>query len=119
MRALSIRQPWAWAIIHGGKDIENRTWATKFRGRFLVHASNVFDRDGFLFMFLNLNCLHIDSLPLYFEQGGIIGSIELIDCIQKSDSIWFNGPYGFVLARPEPIKFKQCRGHLRFFDLVV
>ena len=23
--ALSVRQPWAWAIIHGGKDVENRT----------------------------------------------------------------------------------------------
>jgi hypothetical protein len=25
MRALTVRQPWAWAIVHGGKDIENRT----------------------------------------------------------------------------------------------
>ena len=32
MKALSIRQPWAWAIINAGKDIENRQWPTKFRG---------------------------------------------------------------------------------------
>ena len=39
MKALSIRQPWAWLIIHGGKDIENRCWPTKFRGRMLIHAA--------------------------------------------------------------------------------
>lgn len=38
MLALSIRQPWAWLIINGGKDIENRDWPTKFRSRILVHA---------------------------------------------------------------------------------
>ncbi len=39
MMALSIRPAWAWAIIHGGKDVENRSTRTSFRGRFLVHAS--------------------------------------------------------------------------------
>ena len=32
MKALSIQQPWAWLIAHGKKDVENRTWATAFRG---------------------------------------------------------------------------------------
>ena len=39
MKALSIRQPWAWLIIKGHKDIENRSWPTAFRGRVLVHAA--------------------------------------------------------------------------------
>lgn len=30
---LSIRQPWAWLIVNGYKDIENRTWPTHFRGK--------------------------------------------------------------------------------------
>ena len=119
MKSLSIRQPWAWAIIDGGKDIENRTWPTKFRGRFLVHASKGFDRDGFIFMFSNLDRLGLISLPLYFEQGGVIGSVELIDCIKTSGSVWFKGRYGFVLANPEPIQFKPCKGQLGFFDLVI
>jgi hypothetical protein len=46
MKALSIRQPWAWLIVHGVKDVENRTWRTNFRGRFLVHAGMRFDEDG-------------------------------------------------------------------------
>jgi hypothetical protein len=38
-RALSLKQPWAWAVIHGPKDIENRRWNTDFRGLFWVAAS--------------------------------------------------------------------------------
>jgi hypothetical protein len=26
MLALSVRQPWAWAIVRAGKDVENRSW---------------------------------------------------------------------------------------------
>ena len=38
MKALTVRQPWAWAIVHAGKRIENRTRRTNFRGRFYIHA---------------------------------------------------------------------------------
>lgn len=44
LRALTIRQPWAWAIIHGGKDIENRSWNTKHRGPLVIHAGMGFDK---------------------------------------------------------------------------
>ena len=36
--ALSIQQPWAWFIVNGYKDVENRTWSTKFRGRPMTTA---------------------------------------------------------------------------------
>ncbi|RZJ91586.1 MAG: ASCH domain-containing protein, partial [Chryseobacterium sp.] len=39
MKSLSIKQPWASLIASGIKDIENRTWATKYRGRIYIHAS--------------------------------------------------------------------------------
>lgn len=39
MRALSIRQPWPWAIICAGKDVENRTKGTRYRGLLAIHAS--------------------------------------------------------------------------------
>lgn len=39
MKTITIKQPWAWLIASGIKDIENRTWPTKFRGRVLIHAS--------------------------------------------------------------------------------
>ncbi|MEI3544750.1 MAG: ASCH domain-containing protein [Alphaproteobacteria bacterium] len=40
---LSIRQPWAWLIVNGYKDIENRTWPTHFRGKVLIHAGKKWD----------------------------------------------------------------------------
>lgn len=38
IRALTIKQPWAWAIAHGGKTVENRTWGTSYRGLVAIHA---------------------------------------------------------------------------------
>jgi len=36
--ALTVLQPWAWAIAHGPKRIENRNWAPRYRGPVLIHA---------------------------------------------------------------------------------
>lgn len=38
MKALTIHQPWAWAIAQGHKRIENRSWYTSHRGSLLIHA---------------------------------------------------------------------------------
>lgn len=40
MRAITVRQPWAWAIVHGGKDVENRSRniAGSYRGPVAIHA---------------------------------------------------------------------------------
>jgi len=43
MKAILIRQPWAWLIVHGYKDVENRTWSTKYRGPILIHAGKTLD----------------------------------------------------------------------------
>jgi hypothetical protein len=40
MRALTVQQPWAWAIVHGGKDVENRTQAWGYRGPLAIHAGS-------------------------------------------------------------------------------
>lgn len=47
MRILTVRQPWAWAIIHGGKDVENRVRniAGSYRGPVAIHAGLQHDRD--------------------------------------------------------------------------
>lgn len=47
VRALSIRQPWAWLIVHGFKDVEIRSWGTEYRGLFLVHAGLQVDTVGY------------------------------------------------------------------------
>ena len=104
MKALSIRQPWAWHIIHDGKDIENRKWPTNYRGWFLIHAAkgvDPFDRET----------VRDRAMPL----GGIVGMAEIVNCVNGSASEWFFGPYGFVLANVRPLPFMPCRGMLSFF----
>ena len=41
MRVITVRQPWAWAIVHGGKDVENRTRniVGSYRGPVAIHAA--------------------------------------------------------------------------------
>ena len=48
MRVLTVRQPWAWAIIHGGKDVENRTrnLAGAYRGPVAIHVAGKYAEAG-------------------------------------------------------------------------
>lgn len=117
MIALSIRQPWAWLILHAGNDIENRDWETPYRGRCLIHASKSGTKAEYqdarsayqLFGILP----EFEELPL----GGIVGSVEIVDCVTDSDSPWFVGEYGFVLRNPKPLPFTPYKGRLGFFNV--
>lgn len=120
MLALSVRQPWAWLIIHGGKDVENRDWSTRVRGRVLIHAAKgcTIDeyRDGEAFAFdVNLG-IRVPPLTT-LDRGGIVGSVEIVDCVVSSPSPWFQGKYGFVLRDPRPLPFRPVRGQLGFFPV--
>ncbi len=112
MKALSIQQPWAWAIVNGFKDIENRSWNTKYRGRFLVHASAAFDKKGLAWIRCNVGV----PVPEKFQQGGIVGAVDLVDVVTVSKSRWFFGPKGFVLERGQAMNFRPCKGKLGFWE---
>ncbi len=113
MKALSIKQPWAHLILFHGKDIENRTWPTRFRGEFLIHTGKKVDPDGWGFA---ENILGI-KLPKDLPTGGIVGRSKIIDCINSSPSKWFFGPHGFVLEYAWPLQFQPYRGQLSFFEV--
>lgn len=123
--AISIRQPWAWMIIHGGKDIENRVWKTSFRGPVLIHAAKGMTVEEYISArdFANRiwaetgkpNTKGVTGGTL--ERGGIIGVVDLIDCVTQSQSPWFTGNYGFVMANPRPLPFHPCKGALSFFKI--
>lgn len=131
MKAISVRAPWWWAILHAGKDIENRDWSTKYRGRVLLHASNWWSTDavaedgevvGEMYRAAGGQPReHGHTYRMMRDAGGcIVGSVEIVDCVDWSDSPWFCGRYGFVLRDPmhlaEPIPHK---GALGFFDTCV
>ena len=134
MRALSIRQPWASLILKAGKNIENREWPTKYRGRILVHAAKGMTRaeheDAIAFAVEAIRAdprnadatkkVTLRELGFAFDdlpRGGIVGSVEIVDCVRTSDSPWFVGSYGFVLRDPQPLPFTPWKGQLGFFDV--
>lgn len=113
--ALSIRQPWSWLIAHGYKDVENRTWKTRRRGPVWIHAGKSFDREGWAFVRERFPGIPLPA-PAEFARGGIVGAARITDCVSRHLSPWFSGPYGFVLADPEPMPLRPCRGRLGFFQ---
>ena len=133
MKTITVKQPWAWLIIEGVKDIENRTWPTKFRGRVLIHAAAKPWTWQALLKYLT------PDMKLVFDEGGashtwldcltkgeIIGSVEIIDCVINHQSIWAEKTnimrgdkpiYNWVLANP--IKFTEpipTKGKLSFWE---
>ncbi len=128
MKALSVVQPWAWLIMHGGKTIENRTWNTRYRGRVLIHASG---RTRGLLETHYQACMFVQrafgveraaSIPFSpsgncaLEFGGIIGAVTIVDVLPPTptpSNPWHMPEYfGFVLADPEPLPFLRCGGAL-------
>ncbi len=120
MKAISIRQPWAWLVVNGQKDIENRTWATKYRGKVLVHAGGhrvtKTEYEEFLERCRAARIKHFPAID-EFKRGGIVGSVEIVDCVQKSRSRWFFGPYGFVLKNARQVQFKPKMGKLNIWEV--
>ncbi|MDX2307101.1 MAG: DUF4326 domain-containing protein [Hyphomicrobium sp.] len=119
--ALSVRQPWAWAILHAGKDIENRSWQAvnhglRQRGRIAVHAAAGMTKDEYweareFIDRLGYTCPD----PHALFRGGICGSVEVIDVVGRSDSPWFFGPRGLVLREPRTCPFVPAKGALGYF----
>lgn len=123
--ALSVRQPWAWALIHGGKDVENRGKMAIHRGamhkqvgkRIAIHAAKGMTRDEYesasdFMAGIGVTCPAAADL----ERGGIIGSAFLASVVSKHTSRWFFGPHGLCLIRPEPVPFIGASGELGMFS---
>lgn len=79
VRALSIRQPHAEAIMRGVKIIEYRSAPTKIRGRILIYASlgrYSANDEAQMIKEYRIKDVSCDDLP----RGVLIGSVELFDC---------------------------------------
>jgi len=106
MKTLSVKQPWAYLICAGIKDIENRPRRTHFRGRILIHASAkayTYDYPEKFFTPEQYKEI-IDKTKdcvVHCETSAIIGSVEIIDCVENHPSIWaVVGQFHYVLANP-------------------
>jgi hypothetical protein len=132
-KGLSIAQPWASAIAFGGKDIENRSWRSHYRGPVAIHASGTLDKKC-----LDYRCRRVRggekrSILDWINRGRegvglepegpdniisshIIAIAMFVDVIEKSPSPWFVGDKGWVLQGIVPIEPIPWVGALGLWD---
>ena len=121
MKCLSVCQPFADLIIQGEKTIELRKWNTKFRGEFLVHASQKIRVD---------DCTRL-KIKSDLTTGAIIGKVELVSVKKYENELEINldskkhlasnyateNKYGFILEKPKQLKVPiPYNGQLNFFE---
>jgi hypothetical protein len=115
LRALSLKQPWAWLVVNGYKDIENRSWRTTHRGPLLIHASRSNQLLTLDFK-AEIKRAYGIELPNEVRVGGIIGVVDVVGCVKKHSSKWkFKGLWGWVLENPRRLSFRECKGFVGLF----
>ena len=122
-RAIAIRQPYAWAIIHGGKDVENRNQRAAFQfkpaigARLLIHASKGMTAAEYAVAVAFMAKLGIKPLQREgLQLGGVIGSVFVRDIVSSSDSPWYQkGATALVFADPKPEPFMPMHGQAGLF----
>ena len=136
MKAISVRQPWAWLIAQGYRDVDNQSYPSSYRGWVLIHASASFDFEAFFDARIARRALknqwatgpvfrrfgvEIQLPPLHtLPLGGIVGKARIVACVTEAEAVspWFTGPYGLVLTDSQPMEFIPYLSTLRFFDVL-
>jgi len=124
MRALTICQPWAWAVMEGIKRYENRVWDTRYRGPLVIHAGK--SRKWLC----GVDSLHhmgfeLDERELTF--GAIVGVDDLVECHRRSRmntaDPFAEGPFCWEVLRPrkliEPIPYQGRQGLFHVPDKLI
>jgi hypothetical protein len=117
MKVLTVQQPWASLIVHGGKPWEYRSWPTRHRGPLAIHASRCFgDRQRRLCVAPAIKPL-LDAAgiagPGALPLGCILGAVRVIDCIAEREG-------GFAWRLADPVRLPApvpYRGQLGLCDL--
>lgn len=128
MKALSVRQPWAWLIVNGHKQIENRSRYIRHFGPLLIHASQTMTKGDYeacvLFLNSHPELQHLTGLlpkPEALQRGGLVGSVNVIGAALNASEIvgspWYTGEVGYLLDRPQTLPFAPCKGRLGFFEV--
>jgi hypothetical protein len=114
-----VKQPWAWLICEGPKDIENRNWrhAPRFRGRVLIAASAHRPSRNKWTEIAAFAEERGATIPPREQLvcGGIIGEGTLVDCVTEHSSPWFEGRLGLVLDHRRPLPFLPIVGQLGLY----
>ncbi|MFD6699714.1 MULTISPECIES: hypothetical protein [unclassified Microbacterium] len=117
MRILTVRQPWAWAIVHGGKDVENRKTniAGDYRGPVAILAARADAENASEDVWKD----HADFYRKYYRmrgivgrtptlRGHIIGVVDLVDVHPVANPHFH--PICYDLADPNGLLTAAARG---------
>jgi ASCH domain len=115
MRGISVKQPYAWLIVSGKKNIENRSWYTHHRGPLAIHAGLKRPTEDELEEIARTYKVRIPEKAL--KRGGIIGVVDLEEVVTSHKSKWFVGPYGWVLRNARQTQFLPMTGRLGFMEV--
>jgi hypothetical protein len=123
MHAITLRQPWAFAVMMGAKAIENRTWNTSHRGPLVIHAGRSVEHhlvDDVLARVAAARHLQhgrVRQLWRDYCVSGFVATATLHGVTRESEDPWFAGPYGWLLKDLRPIRPVQARGRQGIFLL--
>lgn len=110
LRAITLHRPWAYAIAHLGKDIENRTWdcwIDKAYPYLAIHAGNKWDSGAAKW----IENQGLGVVPPEAENPkGIVAIARFKGNTTASDSPWFVGPVGWQLSDVVAIPPIECKG---------
>lgn len=130
MKALSLKQPYAWLIANGYLLVDDRTWGTQYRGPILIHASKGLYESYYEYLKANT------TIPLpskdTLQYGGIVGMANLVLCCQpvnmpkdisREQRAHFGGVhdeyFGFLFEQAAPLPLMSCPGKLGIFEIDV
>lgn len=107
MRAITVRQPWAWAIVHAGKNVENRTRniAGAYRGPVAIHAGLALD-EGAIDDFTLRRAWHLAGMPTMPSTTPGIALPWLRHWNIEDDEQWL--PTGAVIGVAELVEVHRC-----------
>lgn len=123
MKALSFWQPWAWLIVNGHKDVENRSWKPsekRIGERFVIHASShkvtKAEYEEFLQDCKNRKIRNFPKSVDDFDYGAYVGSAVLKGAVRGHKSYWAaRGSWHLVLSNVKKMKPKKKKGQRGFF----
>jgi hypothetical protein len=133
MKALSVRQPWAWLIVNRYKTVENRERSLgDYFGPLLIHSSKTMTAGDYAACLLYLvshghqqiaELLPADHNDL--PRGGVVGSVDIVarltkvprEHLNEKTAGWYTGDVGYILADAKVLPFKACKGRLGFFEV--
>lgn len=119
-RVLSVRQPWAWLLVNGYKNVENRTWTTNYRGEIYIHAGQKWDSDAKYWLYRYFPELAKKVYDLKekgeIKTGGIVGKVNLDRLITNSSRPWANKAcWHWEVSNAQALPFIPCKGRLSLY----